>query len=226
MCPYCPNKRFYNSGGWRDHMSKKHPSVPWYGAATAKESVQAQAMLDALSTDPSAHIGSLEEGVSSAASPSPVPSKTSTTTTGERIQALIQEIPTNVQFPQTTQPKLKKQHTDQPSASSSVASTSKAHAQHVGHHELTTSSNVPLPAPPSLPPRWRRSLWICCLMSRLNQMTTLTTLHLFHTPLRPWIGLWPKLTDYLLVILGSGISQSAPWGNLQAVMPKANHRTP
>ena len=98
MCPYCPNRHFYNSGGWRDHMSKKHPSVPWYGAATAKESVQAQAMLEALSTDPSAHIGSLEEGVSSVAS---APSKTSTTTTttGERIQALIQEILTNVQFP-------------------------------------------------------------------------------------------------------------------------------
>ena len=60
MCPYCPNKCFYNSGGWRDHMSKKHSSVPWYGAPTTEESVQAQAMLDALSTDPSAHIGSLE----------------------------------------------------------------------------------------------------------------------------------------------------------------------
>ena len=71
MCPYCPNKWFYNSGGWRDHMSKKHPSVPWYGASTAKESVQAQAMLDALSTDPSAHIGSLEESVSIAPSSLP-----------------------------------------------------------------------------------------------------------------------------------------------------------
>ena len=42
-------------------MSKKHSSVPWYGAPTTEESVQAQAMLDALSTDPSAHIGSLED---------------------------------------------------------------------------------------------------------------------------------------------------------------------
>ena len=150
MCPYCPNKHFYNSGGWRDHMSKKHPSAPWYGAATTKESVQAQAMLEALSTDPSAHIGSLEEGVSSATSSSPAPSKTSITTTGERIQALIQEIPTNVQFPQTTQPKPKKQRTDQPSASSSVASISKAHAQQIT--DLATLSDVPLPAPPSLPP--------------------------------------------------------------------------
>ena len=61
MCPYCPNKCFYNSGGWRDHMSKKHSSVPWYGAPTTEESVPAQAMLDALSTDPSAYIGSLED---------------------------------------------------------------------------------------------------------------------------------------------------------------------
>ena len=61
MCPYCPNKCFYNSGGWRDHMSKKHSSVPWYRAPTTEESVQAQAMLDTLSTDPSAHIGSLED---------------------------------------------------------------------------------------------------------------------------------------------------------------------
>ena len=133
MCPYCPNKHFYNSGGWRDHMSKTHPSAPWYGVATTKESVQAQAMLEALSTDPSAYIGSLEEGVSSVASPTSTPSKTSTsTTTGERIQALIQEIPTNVQFPQTRQPKPKKQHTDPSPARSSVASTSKAQAQSIG----------------------------------------------------------------------------------------------
>ena len=107
MCPYCPNKRFYNSGGWRDHMSKKHPSVPWYGAPNTEESMQAQAILDALSTDPSAHIGSLE-GTSSTLSSLAAPTKTSTTTHSEQIQSLIKEIPTNVQFPQAQQPKLKK----------------------------------------------------------------------------------------------------------------------
>ena len=70
MCSCCPNKRFYNSGGWRDHMSKKHSSFPWYGASTSEESVQAQAMLDTISTDPSAHIGSLEVGTSNISSSS------------------------------------------------------------------------------------------------------------------------------------------------------------
>ena len=144
LCPFCPNKRFYNSGGWRDHMSKKHPSAPWYGAVTAKESVQAQALLEALSTDPSAHIGSLEVDVSSVASPASIPS--------ERIQAPTQEMSTDVQFPQTTQPKLKKQRTDPPLASSSAASTSKAQAQSIGHHDLAALSVVHLAAPSSLLP--------------------------------------------------------------------------
>ena len=106
MCPYCPNKCFYNSRGWRDHMNKKHPSVPWYRAPTTEESVQAQAMLDALSTDPSAHIGSLED--TSSTPSSAAPTKASTPTCSEQIQSLIKEIPTNVQFPQAQQPKSKK----------------------------------------------------------------------------------------------------------------------
>ena len=62
-------------------------------------------MLDALSADPSAHIGSLEEGISS--TPLSQATKTCTTIQGERIQALNKEIPTNVQFPQ---PKPKKRY--------------------------------------------------------------------------------------------------------------------
>ena len=149
MCPYCPNKHFYNSGGWRDHMNKKHPSVPWYGASTAEESIQAQAMLDVLSTDPSAHIGSLEEGVSSTPSSLSAPTKTSTTTRGEQIQALIKEIPTNVQFCQAKQPKPKKWYGGASTSTGSVASTSKMHAQQIS--ELAKSSEVPLTTPPPLP---------------------------------------------------------------------------
>ena len=149
MCPYCPNKHFYNSGGWKDHMSKKHPSVPWYGAPTTEESVQAEAMLDALSTDPSAHIGSLEEGVSSTPSSLAAPTKTSTTTQGEQIQALIKEIPANVQFPQAQQPKLKKWYGGASTSLGGVASTSKMHAQQIT--ELAKSSKVPLPTPPPPP---------------------------------------------------------------------------
>ena len=147
MCPYCPNKCFYNSGGWRDHMNKKHPSVPWYGAPTTEESVQAQAMLDALSLDPSAHIGSLE-GTSSAPS-SAAPTKTSTPTRSEQIQSLIKEISTNVQFPQAQQSKLRKWYGGASTSSGGVASTSKMHVQQIT--ELAKSAEVPLPTPPPLP---------------------------------------------------------------------------
>ena len=148
MCPYCPNRHFYNSGGWRDHMSKKHSSVPWYGAPTTDKSVQAQAMLDALSTDPSAHIGSLEN-TSSTPSSQAAPTKTSTTTHSEQIQSLIKEIPTNVQFPQAQQPKSKKWYGGASTSSGGVASTSKMHAQWIT--KLAKSSEVPLLTPPPLP---------------------------------------------------------------------------
>ena len=147
MCPYCPNRRFYNSGGCRDHMSKKHPSVPWYGAPTTEESVQAQAMLDALYMDPSAHIGSLED--TSSAPSSAAPTKTSTTTHSEQIQSLIKEIPTNVQFPQAQQPKSRKRYGGASTSSGGVTSTSKMHAQRIT--ELAKSSEVPLLTPPPLP---------------------------------------------------------------------------
>ena len=128
-------------------MSKKHSSVPWYGAPTTEESVQAQAMLDTLSTDPSAHIGSLEDTSSTLSSAAPT--KTSTTTHSEQIQSLIKEIPTNVQFPQAQQPKSKKWYGGASTSSGSVASTSKMHAQQIT--ELAKSSEVPLPTPPPLP---------------------------------------------------------------------------
>ena len=128
-------------------MSKKHPSVPWYGAPTTEESVQAQAMLDALSMDPSAHIGSLED--TSSAPSSAVPTKTSTPTCSEQIQSLIKEISTNVQFLQDQQPKSKKWYGGASTSSGGVTSTSKMHAQQIT--ELAKSSEVPLPIPPPLP---------------------------------------------------------------------------
>ena len=128
-------------------MNKKHSSIPWYGAPTTEESVQAQAMLDALSTDPSAHIGSLED--TSSTPSSAAPTKTSTTTRSEQIQSLIKEIPTNVQFPQAQQPKSKKRYGGASTSSGGVASTSKMHAQRIT--ELAKSSEVPLPTPPALP---------------------------------------------------------------------------
>ena len=122
LCPYCPNKRFYNSGGWKDHMSKKHSSIPWYGASTSEEYVQGQAMLDILSTNPSAHIGSLETGVSSL--PSSQQGSTKTSKQGEKIQSLIKEVPTNVKFLQSKQAKPKKRYGGTSISTGSVASTS------------------------------------------------------------------------------------------------------
>ena len=131
-------------------MSKKHPSVPWYRAPTTVESVQAQAMLDALSTDPSAHIGSLE-GTSSTPSSLAAPTKTSTTTHGKQIQSLIKEIPTNVQFPHAKQPKSKKWYGGASTSSVGVASTSKMHAQWITKFSQIFRSSFantsPLPQP-------------------------------------------------------------------------------
>ena len=124
-------------------MNKKHPNVPWYGAPTAEESVQTQAMLDALSTDPSAHIGSLKEGISSK-------DTKACTTCSKQIQALIKEIPTNIQFPQTPQPKPRKRYGGASTSAGSVASMSKIHTQHI--IELAWSSEVPLPTSPPPPP--------------------------------------------------------------------------
>ena len=29
-CPYCPDRKYYNTDGWRRHMKDKHNKVPWY----------------------------------------------------------------------------------------------------------------------------------------------------------------------------------------------------
>ena len=29
-CPYCPDKKYYNTDGWRRHMREKHNKAPWY----------------------------------------------------------------------------------------------------------------------------------------------------------------------------------------------------
>ena len=55
-CPYCPDRRYWNSTGWLKHMKEKHTEAPWYGSQIVDERAQAEAMLAALQKDPTAHI--------------------------------------------------------------------------------------------------------------------------------------------------------------------------
>ena len=55
-CPYCPERRYWNSTGWIKHMKEKHAEVPWYGSQLVSERDQAEALLQALKDDPTAHI--------------------------------------------------------------------------------------------------------------------------------------------------------------------------
>ena len=55
-CPYCPDRRYWNSTGWLKHMKKKHAETLWYGSQIVDEHAQAEAMLAALKEDPTAHI--------------------------------------------------------------------------------------------------------------------------------------------------------------------------
>ena len=55
-CPYCPDRRYWNSTGWLKHMKEKHTGAPWYGSQIVDERTQAEAMLAALQKDPTAHI--------------------------------------------------------------------------------------------------------------------------------------------------------------------------
>ena len=45
MCPYCPNQKYYRASGWKNHMSSKHATAPWFGAS---EATQASLMLKAV----------------------------------------------------------------------------------------------------------------------------------------------------------------------------------
>ena len=55
-CPYCPDRRYWNSTGWLKHMKEGHAGAPWYGSQIVDEKAQAEALLDALQHDPTAHI--------------------------------------------------------------------------------------------------------------------------------------------------------------------------
>ena len=55
-CPYCPDRRYWNSTGWIKHMKEKHTGAPWYGSQIVDEWAQAEALLAALKEDPTAHI--------------------------------------------------------------------------------------------------------------------------------------------------------------------------
>ena len=55
-CPYCPDRRYWNSTGWLKHMKEKHNETPWYGSQILDERAQAEAMLAVLKEDPTAHI--------------------------------------------------------------------------------------------------------------------------------------------------------------------------
>ena len=55
LCPYCPAKLFYTSGGWSTHMRNCHSKVPWYKSQvqdTQDEQQEAEDLLDKIEADP------------------------------------------------------------------------------------------------------------------------------------------------------------------------------
>ena len=44
-CPYCPDKLYWNSKGWKSHMGHQHRHLPAYGSALQDEAAVAQEML-------------------------------------------------------------------------------------------------------------------------------------------------------------------------------------
>ena len=44
-CPYCPDKLYWNSKGWKSHMEQQHHHLPAYGSALQDEAAMAQEML-------------------------------------------------------------------------------------------------------------------------------------------------------------------------------------
>ena len=44
-CPYCPDKLYWNSKGWKSHMEQQHRHLPAYGSALQDEAAVAQEML-------------------------------------------------------------------------------------------------------------------------------------------------------------------------------------
>ena len=61
-CPYCPDKLYWNSKGWKSHMECQHQNLPTYGSALQDEAAVAKKMLasmekQASSTKPPAKKG-------------------------------------------------------------------------------------------------------------------------------------------------------------------------
>ena len=44
-CPYCPDRLYWNSKGWKSHMQHQHRHLPTYGSALQDEAAVAQEML-------------------------------------------------------------------------------------------------------------------------------------------------------------------------------------
>ena len=47
-CPYCQNKVYWNSHGWKDHMPSQHQNVPHYGHTLVDEAWEAHKMFSTL----------------------------------------------------------------------------------------------------------------------------------------------------------------------------------
>ena len=47
-CPYCKDKAFWNSKGWKTHMERHHADLPAYGHALTDEAKKAHEMLEQL----------------------------------------------------------------------------------------------------------------------------------------------------------------------------------
>ena len=53
VCPYCPNKLYYASSGWKTHMEKFHVGAPWYcQQVKPPEEQEAASLMKQLEKDP------------------------------------------------------------------------------------------------------------------------------------------------------------------------------
>ena len=53
VCPYCNDKLFWNSKGWKRHMRTIHPKAVWYGTELRDEAEEAAQVLAQVEADPS-----------------------------------------------------------------------------------------------------------------------------------------------------------------------------
>ena len=52
-CPYCQQKLYWNSRGWKNHMTQHHKEVPHYGSALVDEPKEAARILAGIEEEPS-----------------------------------------------------------------------------------------------------------------------------------------------------------------------------